>query len=64
MASGFFSVFNEVVLYNDHFDKGITKILAEQVQKSYTPLSAEKAAETGKKYMATFDLTNMNYRLC
>jgi hypothetical protein len=62
MTSTFFSVFNEVVLYNDHFDKGITKILAEQVQKSYTPLSAEEAAETGKKYLATLDLTDMNYR--
>ena len=41
---------NGYTLLNDNFDKGISRAVGMEVQKSLKPLPAEVVAQTGRKY--------------
>lgn len=62
MASGLLDILNDGLLYNDNFDKGISRAFLQQIQSSVTPMDSETALKTGKKYSATIDLSRFNYR--
>jgi hypothetical protein len=52
---------NEYLLLNDNFDKGLSKAIGQELQKSLKPLPAEVVAQTGKKYEAMLNLADFDY---
>ena len=52
---------NGYTLLNDNFDKGISRAVGMEVQKSLKPLPAEVVAQTGRKYEATVNMADFDY---
>ena len=52
---------NQYVILNDNFDKTISRIFGEEIQKSLRPLTPEEAEKYGKKYVAYVNLADFDY---
>jgi hypothetical protein len=52
---------NRDVLLNDEFDKTLSLTIGMEIQKTFEPLSAEMAAQRGKKYSAIVNLADFDY---